>query len=165
MNAIENTRISGMVERRPSASAMPTGIEATIPVTETTSVTSSPPHCRVSTIGKPPRSRPMTAITIATPEKTNAHMMRERQPLRTPPVRKNASRDAAIAAIAKSIQSELKNPCTPPPRRRKNATTGNATKNKPELSAFAGARGISSGRSNNAPSANVRLTRHRSAAG
>ena len=43
-----------MVERRPSASAIPIGIEATMPVTEITSVTSSPPHSLVSTIGSPP---------------------------------------------------------------------------------------------------------------
>ncbi len=34
---------------------MPIGIEATMPVTETTSVTSMPPQSRVETIGSPPR--------------------------------------------------------------------------------------------------------------
>ena len=69
MNATEKTRISGIVERRPSASAMPTGIEATMPVTDTTSVTSRPPQSRVSTIGNPPRSSPITAITMPMPAK------------------------------------------------------------------------------------------------
>jgi hypothetical protein len=44
---------------------MPTGIDATMPVTDTTSVTSMPPHTRVSTIGSPPRCRPITPITRA----------------------------------------------------------------------------------------------------
>ena len=48
---------------------MPTGIEATMPVTDTTSVTSRPPHSRVSTIGKPPRSSPITAMTMPMPAK------------------------------------------------------------------------------------------------
>ncbi len=69
MKAIEKIRISGIVERRPSASAMPTGIEVTMPVTDTTSVTSRPPHSRVSTTGSPPWSRPITAITMPMPAK------------------------------------------------------------------------------------------------
>ena len=36
----------------PAPAAMPSGIEATMPVTDTTSVTSRPPHSRVSTDGQ-----------------------------------------------------------------------------------------------------------------
>ena len=37
---------------------MPTGIEATMPVTDTTSVTSRPPHSRVSTDRQPAAVEP-----------------------------------------------------------------------------------------------------------
>ena len=43
----DENRISGMVERWLSASAMPTGIEATMPTTDTTSVTSNPPAAAI----------------------------------------------------------------------------------------------------------------------
>ena len=49
MKVIENVRTIGSLERRPSASRMPSGSEATMPVTATTSVTSRPPHRCVST--------------------------------------------------------------------------------------------------------------------
>src|SRR6266481_3461342 len=62
MKAIEKIRISGMLARRPSASAIPIGIEATMPVTDTTSVTKRPPHSLVSTMGNPPWSNPIAAI-------------------------------------------------------------------------------------------------------
>src|SRR5215469_16466129 len=53
MKVMEKMRISGIVERRPSASAIPIGIDATMPVTEITSVTKRPPQSRVSTNGNP----------------------------------------------------------------------------------------------------------------
>ena len=46
-------RTAGMVERRPSASSMPMGNEATIPVMATTSVTNRPPQSDVSTATSP----------------------------------------------------------------------------------------------------------------
>ena len=55
MKITENSRTMGMRERRPSASRMPSGSEAAMPVTETTSVTSSPPQFEVST-GTSPKS-------------------------------------------------------------------------------------------------------------
>ena len=53
--AMQNHRIIGSFERRPSASRMPSGSEATMPVTDTTSVTSRPPQSEVST-GRRPKS-------------------------------------------------------------------------------------------------------------
>lgn len=100
MKAIEKIRISGIVERRPSAGAMPTGIDATMPVTDTTNVTRSPPQSRY----RPPaavrpsrlhhhRQMPMRAgcqTTIAAPAGP-----------RDPPPRKNSSSDT-IAAVSAS---------------------------------------------------------------
>ena len=94
-----------MVERRPSARIIPTGIDATMPVTETTSVTSSPPHERVSTMGRPPLSRPITTITAAIPAKIAMLLNSARQPLRNPPVRKNISNETMIAVAARSVHS------------------------------------------------------------
>ena len=101
MKAIAEMRINGMVERRPSASAIPIGIEATMPVTEMTSVMRSPPQSLVSTIGSPPRSSPMTAITRAMPAKV-ATQVRNGRRLRP---KKNVSADTTTAVIAKSTQS------------------------------------------------------------
>ena len=53
MKMTENSLTTGICERRPSASRMPSGNDATMPVTDTTSVTSSPPHCDVSTGTRP----------------------------------------------------------------------------------------------------------------
>ena len=53
MKITENSRTAGICERRPSASRMPIGSEATIPTAATTMVTSTPPHCVVETRGKP----------------------------------------------------------------------------------------------------------------
>ena len=47
MKITENSRTAGMCERRPSASRMPSGSEATMPTAATTMVTSMPPHCVV----------------------------------------------------------------------------------------------------------------------
>jgi hypothetical protein len=78
---------------------MPTGIEATMPVTDTTSVTKSPPHSRVSTIGNPPRSSPMTAMTRPMPAKIENQLIRGRQPARAPPLSQN-TRPRTITAVA-----------------------------------------------------------------
>ena len=94
-----------MVERRPSASAMPTGIEATMPVTDTTSVTRSPPQSRVSTTGSPPRSSPITAITMPMPAKIARLTISARQPVRMPPLRKNSSSETIAAVSAKSVHT------------------------------------------------------------
>src|SRR6516165_320651 len=102
MKAIEKTRISGMVERRPSASAMPIGIEVTMPVMDTTSVTNSPPQSLVSTMGSPPRSNPIAAMTIAMAAKTASQSIRGRNPARKPPPRKNASAETTAAVNARS---------------------------------------------------------------
>ena len=107
MNATENVRISGMVERRPSASAMPIGIEATMPVTDTTSVTSRPPHSRVSTIGNPPRSSPIAAMTMPMPAKIARLTISERHPVRKPPLSKNNAIETMAAVAAKSAHSGL----------------------------------------------------------
>src|ERR1700733_12665678 len=80
MHAIEKIRIRGIVERRPSANAMPTGIDVTMPVTDTTSVIRRPPQTLVSTIGNPPRSSPITAITAPMPAKIARLTMRARHP-------------------------------------------------------------------------------------
>ncbi len=45
--------ITGMVDRRPSASKMPSGNDAAIPTKDSASVTSRPPHNAVSTTGRP----------------------------------------------------------------------------------------------------------------
>ena len=49
MKITEKVLTIGIFDRRPSASRMPSGREATMPVIATTSVTSKPPHCDVST--------------------------------------------------------------------------------------------------------------------
>jgi hypothetical protein len=56
-------------------------------------------------------------------------------------------------------------PLKPPPYRRKNATTGKATKNRLAFKPFAGRRGIRSGNNRSAPRMKVRLTRQRSSSG
>ena len=105
IKTIEKIRISGIVERRPSASAIPIGIEATMPVTETTSVTNRPPHSRVSTTGNPPRSSPITAITMPMPAKIARLTDSERHPRPMPPPSKNSSSETTAAVTAKSIQT------------------------------------------------------------
>src|ERR1700692_4583188 len=80
MKAVENIRIKGIVEGRPSASAMPPGIDATMPVTDTTSVTRRPPQSRVSTTGNPPWSRPIIAIIIPRPANVTTLVISGRQP-------------------------------------------------------------------------------------
>jgi len=62
MNTTEASLMTGILERRPSASRMPSGSEATIPVTAMTSVTSNPPQTSVST-GSRPKSKAQTIIT------------------------------------------------------------------------------------------------------
>ena len=57
---------------------MPTGMEATMPAIDTTSVTSMPPHSRVATIGSPPRDRPRMPITAAMPAKLMRQMISPR---------------------------------------------------------------------------------------
>ena len=106
MKAMENIRISGMVARRPSASAIPIGIEATMPVMETTSVTKRPPQSLVSTTGSPPWSSPITDITMPMPAKIARLTIRERHPLRVPPFSRNSSSETIAAVTAKSIQTD-----------------------------------------------------------
>ena len=107
MKAIEKIRISGIDERRPSASATPIGIDATMPVTATTSVTSNPPHSRVSTTGKPPRSSPMTAMTMPMPAKIARQVISGREPARKPPVNQNTRAETMMVVNAKSAHSGL----------------------------------------------------------
>ncbi len=60
MKATQKERTTGMSERRPSASTMPIGREATMPTMAITRVSISPPHFGVSTTGRPklpPESR------------------------------------------------------------------------------------------------------------
>src|SRR5262245_29461549 len=82
-------------------------------------------------------------------------------PVSAPPavVRLSANADNRLA-----IQLTAK-PLNPPPCKRKNATTGQATKNSTELRPFAGRRGIRSGNSRSAARMKVRLTRQRSGSG
>ena len=94
-----------MVERRPNASAMPTGIEVTMPVTDTTSVTSSPPHSLVSTIGNPPWSRPIAAITMPMPAKIDRLAVSARHPVRMPPFNSKSSAETIAAVAAKSVHT------------------------------------------------------------
>ena len=49
MKMTEINLTTGIFERRPSASTMPSGSETEMPTKESTSVTSSPPHSGVST--------------------------------------------------------------------------------------------------------------------
>ena len=49
--------MTGILERRPSASRMPSGSETAMPTKERTSVTSRPPQSGVSTCGRPKRRR------------------------------------------------------------------------------------------------------------
>ena len=105
MKAIEKIRISGIDERRPSASAMPTGIDVTMPVTATTSVTSRPPHSRVSTSGSPPLSSPITAITTPMPAKIARHVTSGRQPARRPPPSQNSRADTMTAVATRSAHT------------------------------------------------------------
>ena len=49
MNMIDSQRTTGMRERRPSASRMPSGSENTMPMVATTMVTRMPPHRLVGT--------------------------------------------------------------------------------------------------------------------
>src|SRR5947207_9070426 len=65
MKTTEHMRTTGILDRRPSASRIPSGRDATMPVTATTSVTSNPPHCWVSTGTKPKSvsTRSSTAMT------------------------------------------------------------------------------------------------------
>ena len=53
MKPTDTQRTIGMLERRPSASTMPSGNEPAMPTVATTSVTSRPPHSDVSTCGRP----------------------------------------------------------------------------------------------------------------
>ena len=76
-----------------------------MPVTETTSVTRRPPHSLVSTIGNPPRSRPMTAITMPMPAKIERLTMSERHPVRMPPFKTNSRIETIAAVAAKSVHT------------------------------------------------------------
>ena len=76
-----------------------------MPVTDTTSVTSRPPHSRVSTTGSPPRSSPITAITMPMPAKIARLTTSARQPVRMPPLSKNSSSETIAAVAAKSAQT------------------------------------------------------------
>jgi hypothetical protein len=53
MKPMLNQRATGILDRRPSASRMPSGNEAAMPTLATTRVTSSPPQYCVSTTGNP----------------------------------------------------------------------------------------------------------------
>jgi hypothetical protein len=84
---------------------MPTGIEATIPVTDSTSVTRRPPQSRVSTTVRPPRSSPIAAITTPTPANVARLTVSARQPVRMPPFSMNSRIDTTPAVAAKSSHS------------------------------------------------------------
>ena len=49
MKMTEIILMTGIFERRPSASRMPSGSDTEMPTKDSTSVTSSPPHSAVST--------------------------------------------------------------------------------------------------------------------
>ena len=49
MKITEAIRTTGICERRPSASRMPSGSDTTMPTHATTMVTRMPPHCAVLT--------------------------------------------------------------------------------------------------------------------
>ena len=80
---------------------VPTGIEATMPVTDTTSVTRRPPQSLVSTIGNPPRSRPITAITTPMPTKIARAMAADRALLPS----QNTNADTITAVVTRSAQT------------------------------------------------------------
>ena len=62
MKIVHKRRATGISDRRPRAKIIPSGKEATIPVTATTNVISSPPQSRVST-GSRPKSTAPTPLT------------------------------------------------------------------------------------------------------
>ena len=66
----------GIFERRPRASRMPSGSEATIPTPATTSVTISPPHFAVSTCWR--RNSPQTTLKAYMRSPANIPSMRGR---------------------------------------------------------------------------------------
>ncbi len=86
---------------------MPTGIEATMPTTDTTSVTSRPPQSLVSTTGNPPRSSPITAMTTPMPAKAPRQVISGRQPVRVPPPSQNSRPDTIAAVATKSAHTGL----------------------------------------------------------
>jgi hypothetical protein len=53
MKTTHSVLMIGILERRPSASTMPSGSDTAIPTKDRLSVTSSPPHSEVSTCGRP----------------------------------------------------------------------------------------------------------------
>ncbi len=53
MKITHSILMTGIFERRPSASRMPSGSDTAMPTKDRTSVTSSPPHSEVSTCGRP----------------------------------------------------------------------------------------------------------------
>ena len=81
-----------MVERRPSASAMPIGIEATMPVTEMTSVTRRPPHSLRIDDRQPAAVEPHDRDHEG--DAGEGRETRDQQPPagRTPPLKKKAAR-------------------------------------------------------------------------
>ena len=79
MKAIENILTTGIFERRPRASRMPIGNDATMPVTATTSVTRRPPHCAVST-GSSPKSISSSNIAAMSPLATTAQLLNADRP-------------------------------------------------------------------------------------
>ena len=53
MKAVEKNFTTGMSERRPSASRMPSGKDTTMPTVATTMVTRMPPHSEDGTLASP----------------------------------------------------------------------------------------------------------------
>jgi hypothetical protein len=62
MKITENSLTSGMFERRPSASTTPIGSENTMPMADTTTFTSMPPHNVVGTWDRPKRGQPSSRM-------------------------------------------------------------------------------------------------------
>ena len=60
MNTTQANLTIGSLERRPSASSTPRGSETTMPTVEITSVTSTPPHKLVETLGSPSAGAPVS---------------------------------------------------------------------------------------------------------
>ena len=86
-------------------------VEATMPVIAITSVTRRPPHSRVSTIGKPPRSSPISLMPIAIPANVSTLPTSALRPVRTPPPSTNSTAVTITVVRRKSPQTGSDESC------------------------------------------------------
>ena len=106
MKIVQTRRTTGIVERRPSASTMPSGSDATMPDSAMTRVSENPPQRAVSTGRRPSVSLPAIRKK-ATTGKTSS--MKPATHLR-PGVRSNASSTMPTARIASATLTRQRSP-------------------------------------------------------